>query len=165
MRNDFFINARCTAKFVFWVLLGREYIFFLKKIYNARCLWIVAWMFVKLFAPIIICIRNSNILTDIPFHRMYFWSNCVIPFFCHFIFPWKIWPEWIYFRAQLTLSNYSPYQTNLDKSDHSIWKQRLFDKMVVVLSSYRVTTFTCRYVPVWIIYFTFRAKIVWIWCF
>lgn len=33
MRNDFFINARCTAKFVFWVLLGREYIFFLEKKY------------------------------------------------------------------------------------------------------------------------------------
>lgn len=62
------------------------------------------------------------------------------------------------------LSNFSPYQTNLDKFDHSIWKQRLFDKMVVMLSSYRVhvTTCTCRYVPVCIIYFTFRAEIVWI---
>lgn len=54
------------------------------------------------------------------------------------------------------LSNYSPYQTNLDKFDQSIWKQRLFDKMVVVLSSYRVTTFTCRYVPVWIILYISR---------
>lgn len=63
------------------------------------------------------------------------------------------------------LSNFSPYRTNLDKFDHSIWKQRLFDKMVVMLSSYRVTTCTCRYVPVCIIYVTFRAEIVWIWCF